>query len=54
MTDAEKLELARNRLARLRTSRECAWSNGDETAVRGIDTEIAETEARIALLEGRP
>lgn len=54
MTDAELLELARNRLASLEQSRRALWVTGDEVAIRDIDERIAEAKARIESLEARP
>lgn len=51
MTNAELIELARNKIARLEHEREQAWHAGDEARVIDIDARIAETNARIAELE---
>lgn len=51
MTNAELLELARNRLASLQESRRSLWSCGDDNAIRDIDAQIIATQARIAELE---
>jgi hypothetical protein len=49
MTNAEKLSLARNKLARLETARRLAWDAGNE--VRSVDADIVSTRARIVELE---
>lgn len=54
MTNAERLALARNKLARLEMCRRLAWDAGEEEQVRTIDTEIAATNARIVELEAQP
>ena len=41
MTNAERLALARNKLARLETARRLAWEAGEEQAVRDTDAQIA-------------
>jgi hypothetical protein len=51
MTNAERLALARNKLARLETARRLAWDAGDEDQVRSLDDDIEATNARIADLE---
>lgn len=51
MTNAERLALARNKLARLETARRLAWDAGEEQSVRDIDAQIEETRSRIADLE---
>ena len=51
MTNAERLALARNKLARLEMCRRLAWDAGEEEQVRNIDAEIATTNARIVELE---
>lgn len=51
MTNAELLELARNRLASLEASRRAVWSCGDVEAVRDLDGQIAEIAQRIEDLE---
>ena len=51
MTNAEKLSLARNKLARLDTARRLAWDAGNEDEVRAVDADIAATNARIVELE---
>ena len=51
MTNAERLALARNKLARLEMCRRLAWDAGEEEQVRNMDTEIAATNARIVELE---
>ena len=51
MTNAERLALARNKLARLETARRLAWDAGEEQAVHDTDALIDETRSRIADLE---
>jgi hypothetical protein len=51
MTNAEKLSLARNKLARLETARRLAWDAGNEDEVRSVDADIVSTRARIVELE---
>jgi hypothetical protein len=51
MTNAERLALARNKLARLEMSRRLAWDAGEEDQVCNIDADIAATSARIVELE---
>jgi hypothetical protein len=51
MTNAERLALARNKLARLETARRLAWDAGNEDEVRAVDADIAATNARIVEFE---
>lgn len=51
MTTDEMIQLALNRLERLKASRMCAWSNGDENQVRYFDQQIQETENHISSLQ---
>lgn len=51
MTNAERLALARNKLARLEMCLRLAWDAGEEEQVRNIDAEIAAMNARIVELE---
>lgn len=53
MTNAELLELARNRLASLEASRRAVWSCGDVEAVRDLDAQIAEIMGSISELEAK-
>lgn len=54
MTNAERIECERNRLANLSSQRTAAHRVGDSERVIVLDGEIAATLARIAQLEANP
>ena len=51
MTNAELLELAKNRLAYLQGARAACWATGDASGIALLDQQIDAQEALIAQLE---
>ena len=54
MTNAERIECERNRLANLSSQRTAAHRVGDAERVLLLDAEIAATQSRIVQLEANP